>query len=47
MTGFAIGMAVGFIAGLAIDWKARRERDERIKELEQTKNNDYGTQENE
>lgn len=47
MTGFAIGMAVGFIAGLAIDWKARRERDERINELEQLKNNDYGTEENE
>ena len=47
MTGFTIGMAVGFIAGLAIDWKARRERDERIKELEQQKNNDYGTEENE
>lgn len=47
MMWFTIGVAAGFMAGLAIDWKARRERDERINELEQLKNNDYGTEENE
>ena len=30
-----VGFAVGMALGIAVDWKARRERDQRIKELEQ------------
>lgn len=32
--GITIGILLGLAVGIAIDWKARKERDERIEELE-------------
>lgn len=36
---FTIGLLLGLAVGIAIDRQARRERDERIKELERRINN--------
>lgn len=38
-----IGLILGLAVGIAIDRQARRERDDRIKELERRNNNDDQT----
>ena len=40
---FTIGLLLGLAVGIAIDRQARRERDERIKELERRNNDDNQT----